>query len=55
MWHNSFDHSPSSYNAFRLVIQSAIYKGQLRFAYLCKDDQLTLIDHDDKILSNQQS
>jgi hypothetical protein len=25
------------------------------FAYLCKDDQLTSIDHDDKILSNRQS
>jgi hypothetical protein len=27
----------------------------LRFAYLCKDDQLTSIDHDDDILSNRQS
>jgi hypothetical protein len=54
-WHNSFDHSSSSCNAFHLVIQSAIDKGRLRFAYLYKDDQLTLIDHDDKILSNRQS
>jgi hypothetical protein len=54
-WHNSFDHSISSGNAFHLVIQSAINKGRLRFAYLFRDDQLTSIDHDDKILSNQQS
>jgi hypothetical protein len=54
-WHNSFDHSTSSCNAFHLVIQSAINRGRLKFSYLCKDDQLTLIDHDDKILSNQQS
>jgi hypothetical protein len=27
----------------------------LRFAYLHKDDQLTSIDHDDKVLSNWQS
>jgi hypothetical protein len=54
-WHNSFDHSTSSCNAFHLVIQSATDKGRLRFAYLCKDDQLTSIDHDDNILSNQQS
>jgi hypothetical protein len=54
-WHNSFDHSTSSCNAFHLVIQSAIDKGRLRSAYLCKDDQLTSIDHGDKILSNRQS
>jgi hypothetical protein len=54
-WHNSFDHSTSSCNAFCLVIQSAIDNERLRFAYLCKDDQLTSIDHDDKILSNRQS
>jgi hypothetical protein len=41
--HNSFDHSTRSCNAFRLVIQSANDKGQLRFAYLCKDDQLTMM------------
>jgi hypothetical protein len=54
-WHNSFDHSTSSCIAFHLVIQLAINKGRLRFVYLCKDDQLTSIDHDDKILSNRQS
>jgi hypothetical protein len=54
-WHNSVDHSTNSCNAFHLVIQSAINKGRLGFAYLCKDDQLTSIDRDDKILSNRQS
>jgi hypothetical protein len=54
-WHNSFDHSTSSCNAFCLVIQSAIDIGRLRFMYLCKDYQLISIDHDDKILSNRQS
>jgi hypothetical protein len=47
-WHNSFDHSTSSCNSFCLVIQLVINKGRLRFAYLCKDDQLTSINHDDK-------
>jgi hypothetical protein len=54
-WHNSFDHSTSNCNAFCLVIQSVIVKGQLRFAYIHKYDLLSPIDHDDKILSNRQS
>ncbi|TVT97876.1 hypothetical protein EJB05_56855, partial [Eragrostis curvula] len=54
-WHNSFDHSTDTCNTFRLVIQSAINKGRLRFSEVQIHEHLTPIGPDGKKLLNRLS